>query len=99
LRNFLDPGEKVKADKGYHSHMDKMKCPANNANPAKKQATKGRVMARHEMLNRRLKNWKILSQVFPCPISLHGDVFQECAVVVQLTIKNGEPLFEVEYKD
>jgi hypothetical protein len=29
----------------------------------------------------------------------HGNVFQACAVVTQLTIENDEPLFEVEYKD
>jgi hypothetical protein len=29
----------------------------------------------------------------------HGDVFRACAVVTQLTIENGEPLFEVEYED
>jgi hypothetical protein len=28
-----------------------------------------------------------------------GDVLQVCAVVMQLTIENGELLFEVEYKD
>ena len=32
-------------------------------------------------------------------ISLHYDVFQVCVVVMQLTVENGEPLFEVEYED
>ena len=49
----------------------------------------GRARARHEMLNGRLKNWGILSQV----------VFWACVVVMQLTIQDGEPLFEVEYGD
>jgi len=30
---------------------------------------------------------------------LHGDVFRACAVVMQLTVANGEPLFEGEYED
>jgi hypothetical protein len=30
---------------------------------------------------------------------IHGNVFQVCAVVTQLTIKNGELLFEVEHED
>jgi hypothetical protein len=59
----------------------------------------GRVRACHEMLNGRLKNWGILSQVFRHHIMMHGDVFQVCAVVTQLTVENGEPLFEVEYGD
>jgi hypothetical protein len=29
----------------------------------------------------------------------HGKVFRACAVVMQLTIENGEPRFEVEYED
>jgi hypothetical protein len=32
-------------------------------------------------------------------ISLHGNVFRACAVVMQLTIKKGKPLYPVEYKD
>jgi len=51
------------------------------------------------MLNGRLKNWGILSQVFRHHIMTHGDVFRACAGVTQLTIENGEPLFEVEYGD
>jgi hypothetical protein len=59
----------------------------------------GRARAQHETLNGRLKNWGILSQVFCLNIRLHGEVFRACAVVTQLTIKDGEPLFEVEYGD
>jgi hypothetical protein len=29
----------------------------------------------------------------------HGDVFRACAVLTQLTVENGKPLFEVEYED
>ncbi len=58
----------------------------------------GRARARHEMLNGRLKNWEILSQVFRHHIT-RGYVFWACVVVMQLTIQDGEPLFEVEYGD
>jgi hypothetical protein len=51
------------------------------------------------MLNRWLKNWGILSQVFPHHISMHSNMFGACAVLTQLTIENGEPLFKVEYED
>jgi hypothetical protein len=57
------------------------------------------VRAHHKMLNGWLKNWGILSQVYRHDIMWRGDVFRRCAVVTQLTIENGEPLFEVEYKD
>ena len=59
----------------------------------------GRVRAHHEMLNGQLKNWGILSQVFCHHIMMHGDVFWACAVVTQLTVENGEPLFKVKYED
>jgi hypothetical protein len=99
LRNFLEPGERVEADEGYRGHPDKIKCPGNDVNPAENRAMQGRVRACHETLNRRLKTWGIVSQVFRHHITMHGDVFQTCAVVTQLTIENGEPLFEVEYAD
>jgi hypothetical protein len=51
------------------------------------------------MLNGRLKKWGILSQVYRHNIMRHGNVFRACAVMTQLTIENGEPLFEAEYKD
>ncbi len=96
LRNFLEPGERVEADEGYRGHPDKIKYPGNDANPAENWGMQGRVRARHETLNGRLK---ILSQVFRHNIMMHGDVFRACAVVTQLTVENGEPLFEVEYAD
>jgi hypothetical protein len=45
------------------------------------------------------KKMGILSQVYCHNIMQHSDVFWVCAVVTQLTIENGEPLFEVEYED
>jgi hypothetical protein len=97
LAHFLEPGERVEADDGYRGHADKVKCPKNDVNPIKNLKMQGRVRARYETLNGRLKNWGILSQVFRHDIRRHGDVFRECAVIAQLTIENGEPLFEVEY--
>ena len=99
LRNFHEPGDWVEVDEGYHGHPDKIKCPGNNVNPAENWAMQERVRARHKTLNGRLKTWGILSHVFRHRITMHGDVFWACMVVTQLTIKNGEPLFEVEYAD
>ena len=95
----MKPGERVEADEGYRGHPDKIKCPGNNANPAVNQGMQGRVRAHHKTLNRWLKNWGILSQVFLHRIMMHGDVFQACVVVTQLTIQVGEPLFKVKYED
>jgi hypothetical protein len=99
LRHFLEPGKRVKANKGYRRHADKIKSPGNYVNLGEKRAMQGRVRTHHKMLNERLKNWGILSQIFCHHISMHSDVFWACAMLKQLTVKNGEPLFEVEYKD
>ncbi len=56
LCHFLDPGERVEADKGYVRHPDKIKCPRNVGNTAEKWVMQGRVRARHKTLNGRLKN-------------------------------------------
>ena len=99
MRNFLEPGERIEANEGYRGHPNKIKCPRNDVNPADNRVMQGRVRARHETLNGRLKTWGILSQVFRHHITMHGNVFWACAVMTQLTIENGEPLFEVEYTD
>jgi hypothetical protein len=99
LHHFLDPGEQVKADEGYVGHPDKIKCPQNVGNTAEKWVMQERVRVHHKMLNRRLKNWGILSHVYRHNIMWHSYVFRACAVVTKLTIKNGEPIFKVEYED
>ena len=99
LRNFFEPGERVEADEGYRGHPNKIKCRGNNVNPAGNGGMQGRVRARHKTLKGRLKNLGILSQVFCHHIMMHDDVFRAFAVATQLTVENGEPLFEVEYGD
>ncbi len=89
LHHFLEPGKQVEANEGYCSHPDKIKCPRNDPNPAENRAMQGRVSVHHETLNGRLKTWGILSQVFHHRITMHGNVFRACAVVTQLTLKNG----------
>jgi hypothetical protein len=96
LAHFLEPYKRVKANDCYRGHVDKVKCPKNDVNPVENLKMQGHVRARHKMLNGRLKNWGILSQVFRHDIWCHGDVFPACAVITQLTIKHGEPLFAVE---
>ncbi len=55
--------------------------------------------SRHETFNCRLKNWRILKRTYRHDIELHGAVFTACAVITQLCVSNGEPLFEVEYSN
>ena len=80
-------------------HPNYIKCPDNAANPPENLGMQGCVRYRHETFNGRLKNWGILSQVFCHDIKLHGKVVRTCAVLTQLIVENGEPLFPVEYSD
>ena len=54
-----------------------------------------RVRARHETANKRLKQWGVLSQVFCHDLKKHSICFQAVAVLTQLLIENGEPLFQI----
>ena len=46
----------------------------------------------------RFKQWGILKQVFRGDIVQHSQVFGVYAIVTQLAIENGEPLFQVDHK-
>ena len=56
-----------------------------------------RVRARQETCNKRLKQWKILREEYRHKLEDHSDVFCAIAVLTQLALESGEPLFEVEY--
>ncbi len=75
LQQLLVPSERVDADKGYATHPDRVKCPANAVMQEEKWGMQVPVRAIHEMLNGHLKKWGILAQVFPHIILCHGNVF------------------------
>ena len=54
---------------------------------------------RYETINTLLKNWGILVQVYCRDIENHGYSFWAVAVITQLAVENGEPMFEVDYND
>ena len=101
LANCLKPGpgERVEADNSYVGCLDKIKCLNNDCNPAENRVMQGIAKSRHETLNVWLKAWGILGNVYRHDIREHGTVFYACAVITQLSVANGEPLFEVEYGD
>jgi hypothetical protein len=99
LANCLKPGERVEADNGYVGRPDKIKCPNIDCNPAENRVMQGIARSRHETLNGRLKALGIPGNVYHHDIREHGTVFYACAIITQLSVTNGEPLFEVEYGD
>ena len=50
-----------------------------------------------ETVNERLKTFKILAGTFRHPLLSHFSIFWAVAVITQLNIENGQPLFDVEY--
>jgi hypothetical protein len=54
-----------------------------------------KLMARHETINRRFKEWNILQHTFRHGEDLHSTVFQAIASITQLQIENGDFVWEV----
>ena len=87
-----DRREKVEADKGYRGEEHYVNTP-----PVEDGEMAQRVRSSHEMVNKRFKQWKCLKDVFRHNLAKHHDMFTAVAVVTQLAMENGEPLFNVEY--
>ena len=49
--------------------------------------------------NERLNNVNTLSNNFSLPFKRHSSCFRVVAVITQLNIENGQPLFQIEYYD
>ena len=82
----LDPGEKALGDRGYRdqNYFD-------NPNGDKKK----KILAMHEPVNKRLKQFSCLKNSFRHALYLHPSFFHAVVNVTQLRIQNGEPLYAV----
>ena len=101
LKHYLDEDERVEADLGYIGENPKTcKTPGDlySHDPVYVQMKK-RLSSRHETVNLRLKNFKCLVETFRQSFNKHGSCFRAVAVITQLAIENGEPLFDVHHSD
>jgi len=101
LLTCLDHFERVEADDGYRGESPfRAKVPtAVLSCPSEADAFQKRVQGRHETINSRLKEYAILHSMYRHDITQYGYVFRAVAVLVQLSIKNGDPLFSTtDYK-
>jgi hypothetical protein len=101
LESCIDQMEKVEADDGYHGDLTTWKVPADVLTQSGEEEDKMqmRVQGHHETINAHLKFFKILGdQPFRHDETQHGYVFRAVAVLVQIALKNGDPLFQVDYK-
>ncbi len=100
LVNHLKTNERVEEDDRYISEAPRyVKCPKSFVNPKKNEEMQKKVHARHETVNKRFKHWGILSCRFWHSILKHADMFCSVAIITQVAIELGEPLFDVEYHD
>ena len=95
LEDCLDDCERYVCDGGYYGPRAEKPNGLNNADQYMKKV----VRARHETVNRRFKQFRILEQVFRHRLTRHGIVFWAVANLTQLAIDDGLPLFQVQYDD
>ena len=100
LKQQLDENERVVADDGYVGEAPQyVKCPAKHFGSSKKKKMFQRVRSRHETVNNRLKVFNCLKNVWRHDVARHSECFRACAVLVQLSIQNGEVPWQISYKD
>ncbi len=86
---FMEPGERTFADKGYRDKNFFILPSWQNS------TLHGRIMARHEHVNRRMKQFQALKQVFRNDKRKHSIIFYAVANLTQLMFENGSPLASV----
>jgi len=100
ILEMLDEGERMEADDGYAGEAPKyIKCPGSFTNDAAKLSMQQRVRSRHETVNKRFKQWGCMRQRFRHSVTHPSAAFHAVAVLTQLAMEFGEPLFEVDYSD
>lgn len=99
--SLLDEGERVEADDGYvGAAPTHVRCPCLFGTAIEEfERQEAIARRRHETVNKRFKQFGALKQVWRHRVVNHGKAFRVAAVVTQLSIDNGEPLFDVEYVD
>mmetsp|Transcript_20265 Transcript_20265/g.23480 ORF Transcript_20265/g.23480 Transcript_20265/m.23480 type:complete len:215 (-) Transcript_20265:73-717(-) len=96
----LDEGERVEADDGYSAgDPEFVKTRSGILHPQSGADVRNKVRARQETVNQRLKMFQILCKPFRHSLNKHGNVFNAVALIVQISIEQGEPLFQIEKYD
>lgn len=83
------PGEKAIADRGYNDAFYFILPNAINS------VRHNQIMSRHETVNKRIRQFKILKNTFRHNLDLHPQIFHAVLNLTQLQIQYGEPLYSV----
>jgi len=96
-QHLKEAGKKVEADDGYRGEPTLIN--PKFASSEEFAAMQSRVRHRHETINKRLKQFNCLTADFHHGVLCHQVCFFAVAVLTQLAIEDGEPLFPVKYDD
>jgi hypothetical protein len=98
MKHIIRPGvEQVEADAGYRGEPLYVSTPQNFRNEQENTAKK-HVWAHHEHINRYLKHFGCLNQIFRHNINKHAPLFWAVAVVTQLSLRyNEKHVWQVQY--
>ena len=92
------PGKMGIADSGYEMGEARdmgFLCLPNTMDTKELKHFKTRARCRHETLNGRLNNFKILQDTFRHGMECHGIALDTVAVITQYQMDNGAPIFDV----
>lgn len=93
-RDRNDVDYRALGDRGYRGERNYISIPSSH-DEEEVRDFKGRALSRHETFNGRLKNFDALQQLFRHSIAKHNQCFRAGVVIVQTSLENGSPLFEV----
>jgi len=91
MKGKLLPDEKVVADSGYRDSA----CIQEDDVVGEEKRLHSIARARHETVNRRLKQFYVLGHRFRHQVGLHSVCFHAVANLVQLMFENGEPMYDI----
>jgi hypothetical protein len=95
----LDMDERVEADAGYEAEDPGTVVSSSGIRFMETQKVKklrGTIHSRHETINERLKQFKVLSERFHHDIEKHSQCFRACAVLTQLSFEYDKGVFSLE---
>ena len=96
LKQELGDFERVEADEGYRGD-DSTRTPNDYEGVQVFRYMKGQVRARHEAINRKFKEFKILGNRWRGDRNKHCTVFHAIAFIVQCEIEHGRATWQVNY--
>jgi hypothetical protein len=87
--NYVDEDELTLADKGYRGDAHFITPTESNGRRHKE------IMARHETINKRIRQFNVLSKKFRHNLQKHPRCFHAVLNITQLLLENGYPLYRV----